>query len=152
VPVRHGVPGPARTLELTGPAAGMPGDFYINDITSTPSGRTLLVAPARLGKLCTIDPITGTSKVVDGVDLPDADGLVLEGRRLWAVHFSDKVSRWRLSDDLSRGESDGEILDPAFAQPVTAIKFGNRLAVVNSHLKTGLPPTNPTYEVVIVHA
>lgn len=150
VPIVAGKPGPLRTLELTGPAAGAPGTFFINDITSTPSGRTLLVAPG--GKLCTIDPFTGTSRVVDGVEIPFADGLVLDGRRLWAVQLGNVVSRWRLSDDLSSGTSDGEITDPLFAEPVTAAKFGHRLAVVNSHLGTGFPPTNPTYEVVVVEA
>src|SRR5205807_9934092 len=38
VPVVFGVPGPVRTLELSGPAASKPGDFNINDIASTPSG------------------------------------------------------------------------------------------------------------------
>jgi hypothetical protein len=151
VPIKHGVPGPARTLELTGPAAGTPGTFYINDITSTPSGRTLLVAPA--GMLCTIDPATGTSRQVKGVAIDGADGLVLEGRRLWAVQFKDKVSRWHLNGDLTSGTDDGVITDPRFHAPVTAAKFGDRLAVVNSHLDTGdFPPTSPTYEVIVVHA
>jgi hypothetical protein len=151
VPVRHGVPGPVRTLALTGPAAGSPGVFHINDITSTPSGRTLLVAPA--GMLCTVDPRTGASRQVTGVDVPGADGLVLEGRRLWAVQFENKVSRWRLSDDLTSATADGVITDPRFHAPVTAAKFGDRLAVVNSHLDSGdFPPTSPTYEVIVVHA
>lgn len=151
IPVVHGVPGPVRTLELSGPAAGPVGEFFLNNITSTPSGRTLLVAPVT-GQLCTIDPVTGESAVVDNVDVSGADGLVLEGRRLWAVQgFTDpaQISRWRLSDDLSRGWSDGEITNPNFAAPLTAAKFGNRLAVVNSHLDTG---TSPTYEVVVVGA
>ncbi|HEU5473356.1 MAG TPA: hypothetical protein VFV67_22155 [Actinophytocola sp.] len=150
VPLAFGVPGPVRTLELTGPAAGDPGTFFINDITSTPSGRTLLVAPG--GTLCTIDPATGASTLVAGVHIPGADGLVLDGRRLWAVQFDNQVSRWLLRDDLSHGTPDGVITNPRFAAPVTAAKFGNRLAVVNSHLDTGLPPTNPTYEVVVVNA
>lgn len=152
VPLVHGVPGPARTLDLTGPAAGPPGMFTINDITSTPSGDTLFVAPDPLGKLCTIDPRTGASKVVKGVAVPKVDGLVLDGRQLWAVHFDDRVTRWRLSGDLTSGKLVKEIKDPQFAEPVEAAKFGDRLAVVNSHLLTGFPPTNPTYEVVVVHA
>lgn len=150
VPIVRGVPGPLRTLELTGPAAGAPGAFFVNGITSTPSGRTLLVAPG--GRLCTIDPVTGASRLVEGVEVPGADGLVLDGRRLWAVEFGNRVSRWRLSGDLSSGTPDGAITDPRFAEPVTAARFGDRLAVVNSHLSTGFPPNNPTYEVVVVPA
>lgn len=154
VPVLFGVPGPARTLELSGPAADPSGKFNINGITSTPSGGTLLVAPMLLGKLCTINPITGASKVVEGVEVPNTDGLVLDGRRLWAVQtfFQNKVSRWRLSGDLTSGTSDGEIMDPAFRIPLTAAKFGNRLAVTNSHFDTGVPPRHPTYEVLVVGA
>jgi sugar lactone lactonase YvrE len=153
VPIVFGKPGPLRSLELSGPAAGQPGVFNINDIASTPSGGTLFVAPATLGKLCTINPITGASELVAGVDVPDADGLTLDGRRLWAVQsFRNQISRWRLSGDLRSGTLDGVITDPLFRVPLTAVKVGNRLAVVNSHLDTGFPPTNPTYEVLVVHA
>lgn len=152
VPLVRGVPGPARTMDLSGPAAGPPGTFTINDITSTPSGDALFVAPDPLGKLCRIDPRTGASSVVEGVNVPMVDGLVLEGQRLWAVHFDNKVTRWRLNNDLTSGTKEKVIKDPRFGAPVTAAKFGNRLAVVNSHIDTGYPPMNPTYEVVVVHA
>jgi hypothetical protein len=149
VPVVHGVPGRARTLPLSGPAAGNPGEFTINDITSTPSGRTLLVAPSLVGKLFRINPITGVSEQVEGVDVPFADGLVLDGTRLWAVQFTNQISRWRLSDDFTSGTLEEVITDPLFDAPLTAAKFGDRLAVVNSHVTTG---PSPTYEVLVVHA
>jgi hypothetical protein len=153
VPVVFGVPGPVRTLELSGPAAAAkPGGFNINDITSTPSGGTLFVAPATLGKLCTINPITGVSKLVENVDVPGADGLEFDGRRLWAVQFGNQVTRWRLTDDLTSGTLEKVITDPLFRAPLTAVKFGSRLAVVNSHLDSGIPPTSPTYEVIVVDA
>ena len=49
VPNVLGVLGAPRTLHLSGPAAGPPGGFTINDITATPSGDTLLVAPTFIG-------------------------------------------------------------------------------------------------------
>jgi hypothetical protein len=52
----------------------------------------------------------------------------------------------------SSGTLDKVITDPLFRVPLTAVKFGNRLAVVNSHLDTGYPPTSPTYEVFVVDA
>jgi sugar lactone lactonase YvrE len=140
----RGVPGRLRTRELSGPAAGASGVFHLNGITSTPSGATLLVAPQ--GQLCTIDPLTGVSEPVAGVVAPGADGLVLDGRRLWVVEaftgqaFANRVTRWQLSADLSSGTADGVITDPAFGVPVTAARFGNSLAVMNSHLDTGFPP------------
>lgn len=151
VPTVFGRPGPPRTLPLTGPAAGAPGVFTINDITATADGATLLVAPETLGKLCRIDPRTGASALVAGVDIPDTDGVELEGRRLWAVQrFHNQVSRWRLNGDLTSGRLEKVITDPAFGVPVTAALFGDRIALVNSHLDTGFPPTSPTYEVVVV--
>lgn len=153
VPLRLGVPGRARTLDLSGPAAGEPGVFNINDITSTPSGRTLFVVPASTGSLCTVDPVTGVTREVAGVSVPNTDGLVLDGRRLWAVQsILNKVTRWHLSADLSSGTREKEITDPRFHVPLTAARFGNRLAVVNSHLDSGFPPTSPTYEVLVIRA
>lgn len=64
----------------------------------------------------------------------------------------NKISKWRLSGDFGSGRWDGDIIDPAFRIPLTAAKFGNKLAVVNSHLDTGYPPTHPTYEVLLVDA
>jgi hypothetical protein len=153
VPDAFGIPGPARTLNLSGPAAGKPGTFAINDIASTPSGDTLFVAPDGMGKLCTINPLTGASSVVDNVDIPNTDGLVFDHGQLWATQtFSNQISRFRLSDDLRSGTLEKVITDPLFRVPLTSVKFGDRLAVVNSHLDTGYPPTNPTYEVLVVHA
>jgi len=63
-----------------------------------------------------------------------------------------QISRFRLSADLRSGTLEKVITDPLFRVPLTSVKFGDRLAVVNSHLDTGYPPTNPTYEVLIVHA
>ncbi|MEV4056604.1 hypothetical protein AB0J55_35825 [Amycolatopsis sp. NPDC049688] len=153
VPVVGGRLGTPRTLPLSGPGAGgSPGDFFMNDIIATPSGDTLLVAATTPGKVYTIDPRTGVSSEIAGVNAPSVVSLVLEGNRLWAVQLDDKITRWCLDGDLSHGTADGTITDPLFDQPVSAIKVGNRLAVVNSHIYSGYPPTSPTYEVLVVGA
>ncbi|TCO54796.1 hypothetical protein [Actinocrispum wychmicini] len=154
VPTAFGVPGPVRTLNLSGPAAGDPGHFTVNDIAATASGNALFVVPQDLGKLVRINPFTGASAVVAGVDVPQTDGLVLDGHELWAVQtFQNKISRWRLSDDLGGGTFEKDIVDPQnFRVPLGAAKFGDKLAVANAHFDTGYPPTNPTYEVLVVDA
>ncbi|MCR6484265.1 hypothetical protein M8542_15695 [Amycolatopsis sp. OK19-0408] len=153
VPVVAGRLGTPRTLPLTGPGAGgSPGDFFMNDIIATPSGDTLLVAATTPGKVYKIDPRTGVSAELAGVNAPSVVSLVLEGHRLWAVQLDDKITRWCLDGDLSHGTAAGTITDPLFDQPVSAIKVGNHLAVVNSHIFSGLPPTSPTYEVLVVGA
>ncbi|HEV2783243.1 MAG TPA: hypothetical protein VGX25_27995 [Actinophytocola sp.] len=153
VPLIHGVPGPFRTLALSGPAADTSGDFNLNGIRAADFGRTLIVAHSTLGQLFTVNPSTGSSAVIAGVDVPSADGLVLDGRRLWVVQNGQNViSQWRLSGDLRRGTLVEEITSPEFHVPATAALFGDRLAAVNTHFDTGFPPTSPTYEVVVVDA
>jgi hypothetical protein len=100
----------------------------------------------------TINPATGATKEITGVDAPSVVSVVLEGRRLWAVQLDDTISRWCLNGDLSHGEPAGTIGDPLFDQPVSAAKSGGKLAVVNSHIFSGYPPTSPTYEVLVVDA
>jgi sugar lactone lactonase YvrE len=154
VPVsRRGTPGTLRTLALSGPAADTSGDFNLNGIQATPNGRTLIVAHSFQGALYTVDPDTGASALIAGVEVPNVDGIVFNGRRLWAVQNMDnKITRFRLSHDLGRGTLEKTITSENFAVPTTAALFGHRLAAVNSHFDTGVPPTAPTYEVVVVDA
>jgi sugar lactone lactonase YvrE len=152
VPVVCGVPGPARTLEVTGPASTIT-EFNLNGIEATPSGQTLIVAHSLLGKLFTVDSRTGASAEIAGVDVPDADGIVLADRKIWVVQGGlNQVTEWRLSTDLSSGTLVELITDPLFGTPSTAALFGSRLAVVNTHFDTGFPPTSPTYEVIVRNA
>lgn len=144
-----GRPGAVRTLDLTGPAGETTGT--LNGIQATPDGKTLILAHSTSGQIYTVNPATGASVTIAGILAPNADGLVLEGRKLWVVRNNDnKVVRYRLSADLSSGTLEKEITSPAFGVPATAALFGHRLAVVNAHFDTGFPPTSPTYEVVVV--
>jgi sugar lactone lactonase YvrE len=146
-----GVPGSARTLELSGPAAELSGDFNLNGIAATANGKTLIVAHSGNGALYTVDPATGVSETIAGVSVPNVDGIVLDAGRLWAVqNFSNQVSRVRLSPDLTSGVVEATITHDAFQIPTTAIRFGDRLAVVNAKFDTGIPPTADQYEVVLV--
>jgi sugar lactone lactonase YvrE len=153
VPVSpNGVPGTVHTLNLTGPAADTSGAFNLNGIQASENGKTLLVAHSALGRVCTVDPATGASALVAGVDVPNVDGILLDGLRLWAVRNVDnQVVRYRLSGDLSSGVLEKVIQSPDYAVPTTAARFGSQLATVNSHFDTGIPPTSPTYEVVVVN-
>ncbi|HEU5472959.1 MAG TPA: hypothetical protein VFV67_20125 [Actinophytocola sp.] len=153
VPLVCGVPGPARTLQLTGPAAAITGDFNLNGIDATPARHTLIVAHSGVEKLFTVDAHTGASAEIAGVDVPAADGIVLADRKVWVVQgFMNQVTEWRLSTDLSSGTLVETITDPLFGVPTTAAKFGSRLALVNSHFDTGFPPTSPTFEVIVRNA
>jgi sugar lactone lactonase YvrE len=155
VPVsKAGVPGSRfRTLRLSGPAADISGEINLNGIQATPNGKTLIVAHSTNARLYTVDPASGTSAAIAGVSVPNVDGIVLEGRRLWAVqNFSNQVSRIRLRPNLSSGVVVKVITSDLFQTPTTAALFGRWLAVVNAKFDTGIPPTADQYEVVIVHA
>jgi sugar lactone lactonase YvrE len=148
---RNGLPGPSGSLPLTGPAAQLTGGFDLNGIVATPNGDTLIVGHFANGRLYTVDPATGVSALINGVELPDVDGLVLKGHRLWAAQvFEDQVSQVRLSPDLSSAVVEKVITSDLLHAPTTLILHGNRLAVVNSHFDTGVPPTADEYEVVVL--
>jgi sugar lactone lactonase YvrE len=153
VPVsRAGIPGPFRTLGLSGPAADTSGEFNLNGIQATPNGKTLIVAHSTTGQLYTVNPTTGASARIAGVSVPDVDGIVLAAGRLWAVQNSNQITRIRLAPDLSSGAVERVITSDLFQTPTTAARFGSRLAVVNAKFDTGIPPTALQYEVVLVRA
>jgi hypothetical protein len=147
-----GTLGSPITLSLSGPAADISGDFNLNGITATANGKTLIVGHSGNGELYTVDPATGASGTIAGVSVPNVDGIVLEAGRLWAVqNFNNHVAQVRLSPDLTSGVVEELITDDDFQTPTTAIRFGNRLAVVNAKFDTGFPPTAEEYEVVLVN-
>ena len=151
VPVNEaGVLGSFVTLQLTGPAAEISGDFNLNGIQATPNGKTLILAHSANGELYTVDPITGASATVAGVSVPNVDGIVVLGRRLWAVQNSNQVARVQLSPNLTSGVIEEVITSDLFQVPATAARFGSRLAVVNAKFDTGFPPIADQYEVVLV--
>jgi sugar lactone lactonase YvrE len=154
VPVgAHGVPGAARSLALQGPAGEVSGDFNLNGIAATADGRTLVVAHSANAAVYTVDPRTGASAVIAGVDVPNVDGIVLSGRHLWAVrNFDNRIDRFRLAPDLSSARFERAITSEAFQVPTTAARFGRTLAAVNAKFDTGVPPTATQFEVVLVRA
>jgi hypothetical protein len=145
-----GVLGSFLTLQLTGPAAEISGEFNLNGIQATPNGKTLIVAHSTNGELYTVDPVSGASATIAGVSVPNVDGIVLLGRRLWAVQNSNQVTRVQLSPDLTSGVIEEVITSDLFQVPATGARFGSRLAVVNAKFDTGFPPTADQWEVVLV--
>ena len=151
VPVSEaGVLGSFRTLQVSGPAAEISGEFNLNGIQATPDGRTLIVAHSTNGELYTVNPVNGDSASIAGVSVPSVDGIVLLGRRLWAVQNINQVASVHLSANLTSGVIEEVITSDLFEVPSTAARFGSRLAVVNAKFDTGFPPTADQYEVVVV--
>jgi sugar lactone lactonase YvrE len=148
----HGEPGAFSTLPLSGPAADTGDVFNLNGIQATANGKTLIVAHSGNGELYTVDPADGTSALIAGVSVPQVDGIVLRGHRLWAVQNINQVTEIRLSHDLTSGVVEQTITSALFQVPSTAALFGDTLAVVNAKFDTGIPPTADRYEVVLVRA
>src|SRR3954470_4664968 len=153
IPIHPG--GSATTLVVTGPAAdtsGTSGTPNLNGIAATPDGKTLIVSHSSLGALFTVDPSTGASALIEGVAVPFVDGILLDAGRLYAMQiFLNQIAQIDLSPDHSRGTVEAIITNPRFEIPTAVARHGDRLAVVNSKIDTGFPPTAATYEIVIVN-
>ncbi len=148
-----GALGPSSTLAVTGPAAAIVGDVNLNGIVATPGDRTLIVGHTANGALYTVDPETGASAEIAGLQVPGNDGIVLRGGTLWVVQgFLNQIAVVDLDRDLGSGAIERVVTSPLFQFPSTAALHGGRLAVINAKFDTGFPPTADQYEVSIVDA
>jgi hypothetical protein len=116
----------------------------------------LFVAHSGNGEIYTVNPETGASAVVEGVSVPNVDGILVHGQRLWAVqNFSNQISRVDLSNNFASGviedviTNDDLVGDNFFQIPTTAALFGNVLAVVNAKFDN---PNADRHEVVLAPA
>ena len=154
VPVdRDGGIGDVETLDLSGPAGDVTGDFNLNGIAATDDDDTLIVAHTANQAVYTVDTDDGESQVIADVNVPYVDGVEFDGRNLWTVqNFDNKITRWRLDSDLESGELRDTITDKAFQVPTTAARVGDQLLAVNAKFDTGLPPKAKKFEIVVVDA
>jgi hypothetical protein len=143
--------GAASTVVVSGPAADLSGAFNLNGIAAADGGRKFIVSHTGDGTIYTIDPKTGASAAIAGADLPNIDGILLNGSHLWAVqNFNNQVTELRLDGSLSSASVVRVITNPGFETPTAVARFGGQLAIVNAKFDTGFPPTAPSYDVVVV--
>jgi sugar lactone lactonase YvrE len=139
---RNGRLGPARTVPLTGDIQYQAG-FNVNGIDATRDGRTLVIVQSNTGKLFTVNRRGRADEIELGGATVAGDGLLLEGRKLYAVvRNPDRILVLRLSRDLESGRIVDEITHPDFDDPTTIDDFGSRLYAVNARFST--PPTPDT--------
>ncbi|HJW01429.1 MAG TPA: hypothetical protein VJ617_20255 [Arthrobacter sp.] len=147
-----GDPDAVRTVTLEDPSlvlADPTTQFGFNGIASAKGGRVLLVAHSQNQAIYTVDTETEESALLEGVSVPNVDGILLRGQQLWAVqNFSNQISRIDLANDFSSGVIEDVITSTSFNTPATAALFGNTLAAVNAQFM--IPDTE--YEVVLVPA
>lgn len=142
---RHGKPaGSATTVPLSGDYQHVPG-FNANGIASTPDGRALIIVQSATATLFRVDPDTGVSTRIDlgGASVPNGDGLLLEGNRLYVVQNQlNRIGIVDLNDAGTSGRLVAAISSPDFAVPTTVAASGDRLYLPNARF--GTPPTPDT--------
>jgi sugar lactone lactonase YvrE len=149
---KHGDPGEVTKIALTGDYSHLSGEFNLNGIVATASGKTLIAVQSAAKKLFLIHPVTGVTKAIDtgSYDLANGDGLLLEGRTLFVVqNFSNMIAVFRLSKDLTTATFVQELTDPDFDVPTTIDRAGKRLYVVNARFGTATPD-DQHYDIVKV--
>lgn len=141
--------GDAQTIPLTGDFQFVPG-FNLNGIDATRNGKMLVAVQTNTGKLFTIDPATGATKLIDlgGATLVNGDGILLHGKTLYVVQNRDnKVAVVKLASNLASGTLERTITDPDLDVPTTLARHGKRLYAVNARFTTP-PGPSTTYSVV----
>ncbi|HEX2084918.1 MAG TPA: hypothetical protein VHF89_04495 [Solirubrobacteraceae bacterium] len=157
---RRGAPrATARTVPITGDLQydDNPDNNEVNGIAASPNGRTLLVVQSNTGLLFRIDAASDEATAValtggDGGRLPNADGILLQGRTLYVVQNRlNKVAVVRLARGFRSGVIEREITHPAFDVPTTVARLGSSLYLPNARFGTPPSPDNE-YAVVRVPA
>ncbi len=141
----HSLPGQdeVEKVDLTGDWVQNP-DFNANGITTTPGGRALLVVNSSNGQLYRVDEDGEATLVdLDGFTIDNGDGLLREGRTLYAVQ--NQLNQVAVIELDRRGRS-GELVDtltsPDFDVPTTIARSGGNLYLPNARFTT--PPTPDT--------
>lgn len=145
-----GALGDAQTVALSGDYVHVAGQFNLNGIDATPSGKTLVAVQSVNGRLYRIDPSSGVAKTISlGTEsVPNGDGILLTGNTLYVVQNQlNRVAVIALGAGLSNGRVVTRLSDPDFSVPTTIDDFGRRLYAVNARFGQPNPGTLP-YEVV----
>ena len=145
----------AKTLEKRKSAFQPLAPFV--DLSDTPVGlyanglvpvgkRYLLVVGTVSGALVRVDLKTKAVRQVNlhGESLPVGDGLARDGRTLYAVNSTNRVTQLKLSKNWLSATVQRQITSPRFKFPTTVAIAGKRLLVVNGQLsQRGRNPSLP---------
>jgi sugar lactone lactonase YvrE len=141
----HSIPGQdkVREVAITGEWVQNEG-FNANGITTTPDRRALLVVNTSDGVLYRVGK-GGAATVVDldGLEVTNGDGLLREGRTLYAVQNQlNQVAVIRLAKDGRSGRLVDTLTSPDFDVPTTIARSGDDLYLPNARF--GTTPTPET--------
>ncbi|MEV0029501.1 SMP-30/gluconolactonase/LRE family protein [Nocardia sp. NPDC050793] len=139
-------------IPLTGDLAYVPNAFNANGIARTPDGAGLIVVQSVTGRLFRVDPATGATRVIDlgGEELPDGDGLLLDGSTLYVVqNRRNAIAVISLDAAGTTGTLVRRITDPRFDVPSTVAAYAGRLYLPNARFDTPTEPTTPYTAVAV---
>lgn len=135
-----------------GPDSPGSAGFNANGITPTPDGRGLLVVQSNTGGLFRVEPSGRTRRVdLHGESLPEGDGLLLQGRTLYAVQNRlNTVAVLRLDATGTDGRVVRRVTDARLALPTTVAAFGSRLYLPNIQFFATGPTPDVSYSAVAI--
>ena len=143
---RPGAQSSLQTITLTGDYEHAPG-FNLNGIDATPNGKKLIVVQSGTGLLFTVTPsgLTRTITLAGGESVPNGDGILLDGHKLYVVQNQlNQVAKIALRPKLRSGRVVTRIGNAGFDVPTTIAEHGRRLYAVNARFRpTPLPPDAP---------
>jgi hypothetical protein len=145
VPIgRNGQLGAAQSVPLTGDIVYQAG-FNVNGIDATPNGRTLIIVQTNTGKLFKANRQGVTHEIALGGASVPGDGILLHGKRLYAVVRSpdDGVVVIKVRRNLASGSVLRTITNPDLDDPTTIDEHGSRLYAVNARFSTPPGPDVP---------
>ena len=129
-------------MPLSGAWQQTPAVNNANGIARTPDGQALLVVKSDTGQLFRVDPRSGRATLVDlgGAALTNGDGLLLQGRTLYAVQNRlNQVAVVGLDRRGTQGRVRRTITSPAFDVPSTVAAVGGYLYLPNARFGAGRP-------------
>jgi sugar lactone lactonase YvrE len=144
IPVDKRRLGTPKAIPLSGDLVYEEG-FNANGIDATRNGEKLVVVQSNTGRLFTVDPRSGATKVIDlgNETVTNGDGILLDGgKRLWVLQNRDNLlTLVRLKSDLDSGKVLERFTNKSFDVPTTLARAGNRLAIVNARFGNPSPAT-----------
>jgi hypothetical protein len=136
--------GTPQAVPLTGDIVFQSG-FNVNGIDATPNGKKLIIVQSNTGKLFKVNQ-SGVASLINlgGATVP-GDGLLLHGKRLYAVVRSpeDGVVVIRLRPNLLSGTVLRTMTNSDLEDPTTIDEHGSSLYAVNARFST---PPGPDVE------
>src|SRR5215203_4689208 len=140
----HGTLGAATAVPLTGDIVYQAG-FNVNGIDATPNGKTLVIVQTNTGRLFKVNREGVTHLIALGGATVPGDGILLHGKRLFAVVRSpqDGVVVIKLRSNLLSGTVVRTITSDDLDDPTTIDEQGSRLYAVNARFSTPPGPDVP---------